>query len=68
MSRKIPAKRIRPSHNDILLLIEVADSSAQQDLEQEARLYAKHGIPECRIVDVQTEQVHMHQNPHEDLD
>lgn len=64
-SRKMPAKRIRPSHNDILLLIEVADSSAQQDLGEKAKLYAEHGIPEYWVVDVQSEQVHMHRTPRE---
>jgi Uma2 family endonuclease len=64
-SRKMPAKRIRPTHNDILLLIEVADSSPKQDWGEKARLYAEHSIPEYWVVDVQAEQVHVHRTPHE---
>ena len=62
-ARKISAKRIRPTHSDILLIIEVADSSVEQDLGQKARLYAEHGIPEYWVVDLPSEQVHVHRIP-----
>lgn len=62
-SRKMPAKRIRPTHNDVLLVIEVADSSVEQDLGEKARLYAEHEIEEYWVVDIQAEQVHVHRNP-----
>lgn len=62
-SRKMPAKRIRPTHEDVVLLIEVSDSSAQQDLGEKAKLYAEHGIPEYWVVDIQAEKVHVHRNP-----
>ncbi len=64
-ARKLPSKRIRPTHEDVLLLVEVSDSSAEQDLGEKAKLYAKHGIPEYWVVDIQAEQVHVHRNPHE---
>ena len=38
--RKMPSRRIRPTHNDVLLLIEVSDSSLKQDLGEKAELYA----------------------------
>jgi Uma2 family endonuclease len=62
-SRRMPAKRIRPTHADILLLIEVSDSSTEQDLGEKARLYAEHDIPEYWVVDVRAEQVHVHRSP-----
>jgi Uma2 family endonuclease len=61
--RKMPSKRIRPTHQDVLLVIEVADSSASQDLAEKARLYAEHAIAEYWVVDIQAEQVHVHRTP-----
>lgn len=61
--RKMHTKRVRPTHDEVLLVIEVADSSLEQDLTEKARLYAEHGIPEYWVVAVETEQVHVHQNP-----
>jgi Uma2 family endonuclease len=62
-SRRMPAKRIRPTHADVLLLIEVSDSSTDQDLGEKARLYAEHDIPEYWVVDIHSEQVHVHRTP-----
>jgi Uma2 family endonuclease len=62
-SRRMPAKRIRPTHADVLLLMEVSDSSAEQDLGEKARLYAEHDIPEYWVVDIKAEQVHVHRSP-----
>ena len=62
-SRRMPAKRERPTHADVLLLIEVSDSSTDHDLGEKARLYAEHDIPEYWVVDVQAEQVHVHRTP-----
>jgi Uma2 family endonuclease len=62
-SRRMPAKRIRPTHSDVLLLIEVSDSSTEQDLGEKARLYAEHDIPEYWVVDIPAEQVHVHRTP-----
>lgn len=62
-SRRMPTKRIRPMHTDILLLIEVSDSSTEQDLGEKARLYAEHDIPEFWVVDIKSEQVHVHRSP-----
>lgn len=62
-SRRMPAKRIRPTHADLLLLIEVSDSSTEQDLGEKAGLYAEYDIPEYWVVDIQAEQVHVHRTP-----
>lgn len=64
-ARKMPAKRIRPTHTDILLLIEVADTSVEQELGEKARLYAEHEIAEYWGVDAQAAQVHIHRTPRE---
>ncbi|XZE19872.1 Uma2 family endonuclease [Pirellulaceae bacterium SH449] len=64
-SRRMPTKRIRPTHSDVLLLIEVSDSSTVQDLGEKAKLYAEHDIPEYWVVDIQAEQVHVHRNPNQ---
>lgn len=62
-SHKMPSKRVRPSHQDVLLIIEVADSSLEQDLGEKAQLYAEHCAPEYWVVDIQSEQVHVHRTP-----
>jgi Uma2 family endonuclease len=62
-SRRMSAKRIRPTHADLFLLIEVSDSSTEQDLGEKARLYAEHDIPEYWVIDVRAEQVHIHRTP-----
>jgi Uma2 family endonuclease len=54
-------------HRDVLLLIEVADSSVEQDLGEKAKLYAEHAIPEYWVVDVQAQQVHSHRIPNNGL-
>jgi Uma2 family endonuclease len=41
-----------PSAADVLLLIEVADSSLAQDRGPKVTLYARHGVPEVWIVDL----------------
>jgi Uma2 family endonuclease len=45
---------------DVLLLIEVADSSLAYDRDVKLRLYARGGIPEVWIVDLQAERVYVY--------
>ncbi len=52
-----------PTAQDVLLLIEVADSSIKHDLETKIPLYAKYGIPEVWLVDVNHTQVLVHWLP-----
>jgi Uma2 family endonuclease len=42
-----------PTAADVLLLIEVADTSARYDREIKLPLYARHGVPEVWIVDLE---------------
>jgi Uma2 family endonuclease len=47
----------KPEPADILLLIEVADSSLKYDRQVKASLYARANIPELWIIDVKGERV-----------
>ncbi len=50
--------RRRPTPADVLLLIEVADSSLAGDLTEKADIYAKSGVCEYWIVDIPNERLH----------
>ena len=52
-----------PGPEDIVLLIEVADSSRDVDLGAKRELYARAGIPEFWIVDLITDGVLVCRNP-----
>lgn len=55
--------RKHPQPRDVLLLIEVSDSTLRYDLGKRARLYAAHGIPEYWVFDLQRDRVWRHRNP-----
>ena len=55
-----------PQPEDVLLLIEVADSSVPYDRNVKRPLYAEAGIPEYWIVDLQGGVVEVHRLPHRD--
>jgi Uma2 family endonuclease len=52
-----------PRPGDILLVIEVADTSRETDLGAKLALYARAGIPEFWIVDLTTDGVLVCRNP-----
>lgn len=52
-----------PRPTDVLLLIEVADSSIRFDRDIKAPLYARHGIPEMWLVDLQQRCVEVYRDP-----
>lgn len=52
-----------PSAADVLLLIEVADTSARYDREIKLPLYARHGVPEVWIVDLQARLLCLYREP-----
>lgn len=52
-----------PTPSDVLLLIEVANSSLSLDRDLKAPLYAAAGIPELWIVDLTGEAVEVYQDP-----
>lgn len=48
---------------DVLLAIEVASSSLAYDRGRKARLYARHGVPEYWVVDVDERRAFVHAGP-----
>lgn len=52
-----------PRAADVLLLIEVSDSTAQYDREVKGRLYAYSGIPELWVVERQERSVWVYRQP-----
>jgi Uma2 family endonuclease len=48
---------------DVLLILEVADSSLEYDRTAKARLYAEAGIPEYWVSDVENERLIVHLDP-----
>jgi Uma2 family endonuclease len=59
-------RNAHPGAADVLVLIEVSDSTLRYDLEIKARLYAKHGIAEYWVVDLESNRVHRHRRPGSD--
>lgn len=53
----------RVKAEDILLIVEVSDSSLQYDTEVKIPIYAQFFIPEVWIIDVNTQAVIRHSNP-----
>ena len=56
-----------PSPGDILLLVEVADSSLRYDLDVKLPLYARYGIPEVWIVDLEHRRLEVYRRPDGDV-
>ena len=54
---------VKPHPSDILLLVEVADSSLQYDREVKGPLYADNGIREYWIVDLHDETLEVYRQP-----
>jgi Uma2 family endonuclease len=52
-----------PGPADVLLVIEVADSSLGYDRQVKASLYARAGVPELWIADLGGERVEAHRDP-----
>jgi Uma2 family endonuclease len=55
-----------PGPEDVLLLIEVSDTSLSYDRNVKLPLYARSGIPEVFIVDLVNEAIERHTEPSED--
>jgi Uma2 family endonuclease len=52
-----------PSAQDVLLVIEIADTTMAYDRDVKLSIYARHGIPEVWLVDVQSESVSVYLDP-----
>jgi len=57
------AYRRHPRGADILLVIEVADTTLAYDRDIKLPLYARAGIPEAWIVDVAANRIHVYRDP-----
>lgn len=53
-----------PGPSDVLLLVEVADSTLRFDRDIKLPLYARHGIPEVWLVDIENAQFTIYREPH----
>ena len=53
----------RPKASDVLLLIEVADSSLAGDTGEKADLYAEFGVAEYWVVDCAAKAIHVFTDP-----
>jgi len=56
-----------PQPEDVLLLIEVADSTLQYDQNQKLHLYARHQIPEYWIINLDDVLIEVYRKPHKGL-
>jgi len=54
-----------PGPADVLLVIEVADTSLSYDLAVKVPLYARHGIPEVWVIDSATRRTQVFREPRE---
>ncbi len=59
-------KSAHPQSADILLIIEVADSSIDYDRKIKIPLYAEHGIPEVWLIDLNLKQIEVYLEPSKD--
>ena len=52
-----------PTPKDVLLLIEVSDTTLRYDRDRKIPLYARHRIPEVWLIDLQGERVEIYRQP-----
>jgi Uma2 family endonuclease len=52
-----------PQPEDVLLLIEVADTTVRYDREIKIPIYARYGIPEVWLLDLQQERIEIYRQP-----
>jgi Uma2 family endonuclease len=56
-------EKSHPQPKDVLLLIEVADTTVRYDREVKIPLYAVYGIPEVWLIDLQAKRVEVYLQP-----
>ena len=62
-SRQVPYREAWATPADVLLLVEVSDVSLRRDRDLKLPLYARGGVAEVWIVDVQEERLLAHRDP-----
>ncbi len=55
--------RARPTPADVLLLVEVSDSTLKKDQGRKSRLYAKAGIRDYWIINIQNQTIEVRREP-----
>jgi len=63
--RPQPYRDAHPRPQDVLLLIEVADTSLQYNRTVKIPLYAQHNIPECWLIDLHANRLEIFRDPQE---
>jgi len=54
---------IAPAAADVYLIVEVSDSTQRYDRRVKVPLYARHGVPEVWVIDLENGLVHFHRGP-----
>jgi Uma2 family endonuclease len=52
-----------PTNSDVLLIIEVSDTTADYDRKEKMPRYAQAGIPEAWLIDISTQTIEQYTNP-----
>jgi Uma2 family endonuclease len=65
--RSLPTGRTPPPVEDVVLVIEVSDTSLMYDLNVKAPLYARAGIPEYWVADLTARRLLRHSEPSDGL-
>jgi len=52
-----------PGAGDVLLIVEVSDTTQRYDRRVKVPLYARHGVPEVWVIDLENRLVHFHRQP-----
>lgn len=53
---------------EILIVVEVGDTSIDDDLRRKARIYARHGIGDYWVLDLPRQRLIVHRRPHRDTE
>jgi Uma2 family endonuclease len=61
--RELPYEATHPTPADVLLVVEVAESSIAYDLGRKARVYARHGIAELWVLDLRQDRLVVFRDP-----
>ena len=56
-----------PTASDVLLVVEVSYSSRDYDSDRKMPAYARNGIPEFWLADVNAQAVDIHTEPHDEI-
>ena len=54
---------VAPAAADVLLIVEVSDSTQRYDRRVKVPLYARHGVPEVWVIDLENGLAHFHRSP-----